>query len=180
MSALSAFALLFAAVTAGQVAPQQERPSTSGADAALVSELRALRESVERFLTANVRVQLLMGRLQLQEARIQTIGRQATDLDGQMLQLSRERDELTQQQSAMERMSRQAPDAEEREEFRRQAAALGGRVKQIEARLAALDRPRVRSAGARDRTEPLGRIQRPSGGTRAGIAAPVIPACGVA
>jgi chromosome segregation ATPase len=138
MSALSAFALLFAAVTAGQVAPQQERPSTSGADAALVSELRALRESVERFLTANVRVQLLMGRLQLQEARIQTIGRQATDLDGQMLQLSRERDELTQQQSAMERMSRQAPDAEEREEFRRQAAALGGRVKQIEARLAAL------------------------------------------
>lgn len=136
MSAVSAVAALLVALTTSQATPREAPSGASAADAAIVRELRALRESVERFMTANVRVQLLMGRLQLQEARIQTIARQATDLDAQVVQLTRERDEVTRQQSAMQRMSKQAPDAEEREEFRRQAVGFGEQLKHIEARLA--------------------------------------------
>lgn len=135
MSGVPALAILVAALTAAQSQPR-EAVTVPSAEPGVVRELRALRESVERFLAANVRVQLLMGRLQLQEARIQTIVRQASDLDTQMAQLTREREEVIRQRSAMERLSRQASDAQERDDASRQAGHLANVLKQIEARLA--------------------------------------------
>jgi chromosome segregation protein len=84
-----------AAVVAGVVATagfatlggQAERPASSELKA-LVEEVRALRLSIERTSTHTSQAQLLLGRVQLQENRLATLGRQyqearARSLDAQ-------------------------------------------------------------------------------------------------
>jgi len=56
---------------------QKTEPSSGTAD--LLSEVRGLRAELIQFATASIRVQLFMGRLQLQEHRIQTLSQQVVD-----------------------------------------------------------------------------------------------------
>src|SRR5258706_5080558 len=56
---------------------QKTEPSSGTAD--LLSEVRGLRAELSQFATASIRVQLFMGRLQLQEHRIQTLSQQVVD-----------------------------------------------------------------------------------------------------
>lgn len=124
--------LAVALVVAGQApAPQ---PDVALNSAAIVQELRALREAVEGVLATNVRVQLLMGRLQLQEARIQALVRQSTEIDAQIAGMGAERQALTHQQRAMEGASNEIADPEEREFAKQQLATLTERLKQLDAR----------------------------------------------
>src|SRR5690606_28974499 len=62
---------------------QAPLPQPAATDA-LVQEVRALREAVEQVLSASIRVQLMMGRLQLQEARIQALVRQEAELEARI------------------------------------------------------------------------------------------------
>ena len=125
-------ALVSAAVLGQQPAPQAD------STAALVQELRALRQVVEQMLAANVRVQLLMGRLQLQETRILSLARQSTDIEAQLAGLRQEKDGLAMQQKVFAFMPDKTEDPKEREEAKRQTEALAERLKEIDARYLAL------------------------------------------
>lgn len=121
-------------------APQTPAASPGAAvnSEAIVQELRALREAVEQVLATNVRVQLLMGRLQLQEARIQALVRQSTDIDSQVQGMAAERQALEQQRRMMEGVPNSTADPEEREFAKHQLATLTERLKQIDTRHATL------------------------------------------
>ncbi len=125
-------ALVSVAVLGQQPAAQPD------STAALVQELRALRVVVEQMLAANVRVQLLMGRLQLQETRILSLARQSTDIEGRLAGLRLEKDGLAMQQKVFAFMPDKTEDPKEREEAKRQTEALTERLKEIDARYLAL------------------------------------------
>ena len=132
MTGFIASALVSVAVLGQQPTPQAD------STAALVQELRALRLAVEQMLAANVRVQLLMGRLQLQETRIISLARQSTDIEAQLTGLRQEKDSLAMQQKVFAFMPGQTEDPKEREEAKRQTEAMAERLKEIDARYTAL------------------------------------------
>jgi hypothetical protein len=129
-SAAVAFAL------ASQAPGAQPEPAL--ASQAIVQELRALREAIEQVLATNVRVQLLLGRLQLQETRIQTLIRQSREIDSQIDGMASERDSLRQQQRTFERAATETTDPEEREFAKQQQTVLAERLKQLDSRHATL------------------------------------------
>ena len=102
MTAWIAALVLSVAITQQAPAPGTEPVHASEA---LVQEVRALRQAVEAVLATNVRVQLLMGRLQLQEARIQSLIQQNRDIDAQLGAITAQRDLFHQQQRMMVRTS---------------------------------------------------------------------------
>jgi chromosome segregation ATPase len=123
-------------VAAGTV---QGAPDAPGATTALVQELRALREAVESVLATNVRVQLLMGRLQLQEARIQALVRQSAEIDSQLAGMASERQAISEQVRVMEHASNEARiNADERDQAKQMLAGLSERLKELETRHASL------------------------------------------
>lgn len=127
--------LAVALALAGQNAAQRpDDPSSQ----AVVQELRLLREAVEQVLAASVRVQLLMGRLQLQEARIQALIRQGSEIDSQLAGMASERQALTNQRRMLEKIPEKSTDPEEREFASQQVGELTERLKQIESRHASL------------------------------------------
>ena len=69
---------------------------------ALVVEVRALRIALEQMTSAGPRVQLALGRLQLQEQRITTSIKRADDARTRLAQLHREQAELQQQLRSFE------------------------------------------------------------------------------
>jgi hypothetical protein len=64
---------------------------------ALLEEVRGLRTALEQMSTAGPRVQLALGRLQLQEARMNTTIKRADDARTRLAQLQREQVELQEQ-----------------------------------------------------------------------------------
>src|SRR5688500_6840635 len=67
---------------------------TPGILPALLEEVRGLRTALEQMSTAGPRVQLALGRLQLQEARMNTTIKRADDARTRLAQLQREQVEL--------------------------------------------------------------------------------------
>lgn len=128
--------LALALAIAGQTtAPRPDDPLSSQA---IVQEVRLLREAVEQVLATSVRVQLLMGRLQLQEARIQALIRQGSEIDSQLAGMASERQALTNQRRMLEQIPEKSTDPEEREFAGQQLAWMAERLKQIESRHASL------------------------------------------
>ena len=66
--------LIVRATTAGAQTPQQPNQDTLGA---LLVEVRGLRSAIEQMASVGPNIQLAMGRLQLQEQRINTLVRRA-------------------------------------------------------------------------------------------------------
>jgi chromosome segregation ATPase len=91
----------------------------------LLAEVRGLRAAMEQMASAGPRVQLAMGRLQLQEQRVTAALRKLDDLHGQRTDAEREvaqiRAQVAQAQDAMEHL---AADAPERQSFENQSRAL--------------------------------------------------------
>jgi hypothetical protein len=123
--------LAAALALAGQNPAPQPDPLSSQA---IVQELRLLREAVEAVLATNVRVQLLMGRLQLQEARIQSLVRQGTEIDSQLAGMEAERQALGNQRRMLEKVPDRSTDPSEREFAAQQLVSLAERLKQLESR----------------------------------------------
>jgi chromosome segregation ATPase len=69
--------LIVLATTAGGETPQQPNQDTLGA---LLVEVRGLRSAIEQMASVGPKIQLAMGRLQLQEQRINTLVRRADGL----------------------------------------------------------------------------------------------------
>lgn len=82
--------------------------------AALLVEVRGLRAAIEQMASAGPRVQLALGRLQLQEQRVNTLVRRLEEVRSRLAQAQKEFEGMTQRTSGLERMSREAPDPEDR------------------------------------------------------------------
>jgi tetrahydromethanopterin S-methyltransferase subunit G len=99
---------------------------TGNADvlASLLAEVRGLRAAIENLASAGPRVQLAIGRLQLQEQRVNTALRRLDDLHGRRMEVERElaqlRSELARGQEIVERTS----DPTERQGVEMQAKML--------------------------------------------------------
>jgi len=113
-------------------------PPPALATEALVQEVRALRQAVEEALAANVRVQLLMGRLQLQEARIQSLVRQGVEIDSQIQNMVWERQGLASQQKTIQAALEEMSDPRQDREVKQHLAMLTERIKHLDTRQAAL------------------------------------------
>ena len=96
---------------------------------AIVEELRLLREAVEQVLSTSLRVQMLMGRLQLQEARIQALVRQGAEIDSQLAGMEAERQSLANQRRMLEKVPERSTDPTERDFAVQQLAWLADRLK---------------------------------------------------
>jgi hypothetical protein len=105
--------------------------------AALLVEVRGLRAAMEQLAIAGPRVQLSMGRLQLQEQRIATLVRRLDSIRDRRLDTETE---LTNYKELLETMRREAPASPETErELKQLELAMG----QAKARQAALENEEI-------------------------------------
>jgi chromosome segregation ATPase len=114
--------------TSGQ--PSAQAPPAGAASDALLAEVRALRAELNQAAGASIRTQLLVGRLQLQEQRINTVAKQ---LDETRLLLSTFPSRLMPMQNQLKQLETEARDPSMTQD-RRQAIDLG--ITQMKARIA--------------------------------------------
>jgi hypothetical protein len=115
-----AVAVLFVAAVSPIVGQTETR-----ADAlpALLAEVRALRAAMEQMVSAGPRVQLAMGRLQLQEQRVNGMLRRLDEIRTGLASVDSETAEMTDQLARLEGLER-ADDADVRESAVAQARAI--------------------------------------------------------
>ena len=70
--------------------------------AALLTEVRGLRGAIEQMASSSARVQLAMGRLQIQEQRVNTLSRQLTDVRASLSAAERQQNQLEAQLADLE------------------------------------------------------------------------------
>ena len=125
----SVIVLVITGVFAGRaVQGQSAQPAPSlvegrqDMNTALLTEVRALRVAIEQMATAGARVQLIMGRLQMQEQRV---GDGVKRLDVVRLQLRAAEDNLARHQGELKRMENSSPsDPEQRRDLEGMINAL--------------------------------------------------------
>jgi hypothetical protein len=123
-----AFDAVFSVPARGQEPVRQDVMGT------LLVEVRALRGAIEQMTSATARVQLAVGRLQIQEQRFNTLSRQLFELRQALSAAEREQSEQAGRLADLEGVLPQTSDAGERQaiaaeigQFRRMVA--GGRSK---------------------------------------------------
>lgn len=111
---LCATAAAATAVTAGQA-----RPAASGQTdvlEALLTEVRGLRAAMEQMASAGPRVQLALGRLQLQEQRVNTLVRRLETVRGELATAQRDYDMAGARVRSLQRALRESADPAERKQ----------------------------------------------------------------
>jgi valyl-tRNA synthetase len=103
---------------------------------ALVAEVRALRLSYERNATATSQAQLLLGRVQLQENRLATLGRQYQEARTRLVDAQMAQSEVEKRFQFMTTASRTAEDAQERRALESQLADVKHELGRMQARTA--------------------------------------------
>src|SRR3990170_922749 len=82
--------------------PAPSRPESADIMPALLEDVRGLRNALEHMTSAGPRVQLALGRLQLQEQRMTTAVKRVDEVRARLGQLQREQAEMDQQLATME------------------------------------------------------------------------------
>lgn len=107
------------------------RPMVSGQEAAredvltsLLTEVRGLRVAIEQMASAGPRVQLAMGRLQLQEQRVNTLQRRLDDLRDQIAATERDTSAGQDRLASLEQVAQHTGDPAERDAAGAQAGML--------------------------------------------------------
>lgn len=90
---------------------------------ALLAEVRSLRVAMEQMASAGPRVQLALGRLQLQEQRVNTLVRRLESIRAQITEIERTRDTLLQRNQQFEAAVREEPASDERRRQEREQVA---------------------------------------------------------
>ena len=88
---MMAAALMTVAVVAGQARGQV--PSGTDLTTALLVEMRGLRAAIEQLASSNARIQLAIGRLQIQEQRVNALLRQQTEVRQRLADAERQQNE---------------------------------------------------------------------------------------
>lgn len=116
-------------------------PSLASAQAAraddpireLLSEVKLLRQALERASTVGTRIQLLVARVQLQEQRIGDLSRRLDGVRAELRDVERESNALAPQVAAMQETA-QAEDLHERRAAEQAAAMLNSQAEALERR----------------------------------------------
>lgn len=116
-------------------------PSLASAQAAraddpireLLSEVKLLRQALERASTVGTRIQLLVARVQLQEQRIGDLSRRLDSVRAELRDVERESNALAPQVAAMQETA-QAEDLHERRAAEQAAAMLNSQAEALERR----------------------------------------------
>lgn len=111
---LAGMAAAATGVAAGQVHPPASGPTD--VLGALLTEVRALRTAMEQMAAAGPRVQLALGRLQLQEQRVNTLVRRLETVRSEAVAAQREYDEASARVRALQRAIRESADPAERKQ----------------------------------------------------------------
>lgn len=111
----TAVAILITLGAYGAVRAQPQRVESNQSDpptmTQLLQEVRALRLAIERSTVAGTRAQLLLGRLQMQEARLATLGHQVQEARSRLLEIQRNRENTMSQIKQMtDAVDRATPD----------------------------------------------------------------------
>jgi chromosome segregation ATPase len=99
----------------------------------LLSEVKLLRQALERASTVGTRIQLLVARVQLQEQRIGDLSRRLNDVRAELRDVDREAAVLQPQVAAMQEAT-QAEDPQERRAAEEAAGMLSSQVETLERR----------------------------------------------
>jgi uncharacterized coiled-coil protein SlyX len=99
----------------------------------LLSEVKLLRQAVERAATVGTRIQLLVARVQLQEQRIGELSRRLDSVRAELRDVEREVTALAPQVASMQEAA-QAEDPNERRAAEQAAAMLNSQLETLERR----------------------------------------------
>jgi hypothetical protein len=106
---------VIAAIGGVMQAQATRAPVDASTQDALLAEIRGLRQDINQIISTNIRTQLLVGRLQLQEQRVFTVGRQLLEVQAMLATV---RSELAQDEARVKRseeaVARTADSAEQR------------------------------------------------------------------
>ena len=110
-------AILVSAAALGGPRNSEAQVASSSPDvlSALLVEVRGLRSAMEQMASAGPRVQLALGRLQLQEQRVNTLARRLEDARTSLAQVKSGLEDLTLRMNENERLSRESSDPEVRQ-----------------------------------------------------------------
>ena len=117
-----------AAIVAVIAVTRPRAQEQSGVLPALLVEVRGLRAAIEQMASAGPRVQLALGRLQLQEQRLNTL---IMKLDATREKLANSQRQASQHQwqlTRLEAAAKEAPNAEEREQANHMLTVLKGEI----------------------------------------------------
>jgi hypothetical protein len=133
--------LLVSAAVAGHAAGVLAQGAAAPPDviSALLVEVRGLRAAMEQMASAGPRVQLALGRLQLQEQRVNTLVRRLEEIKARLPSAQLQLAEAGEQLNRFEKLARDAPDPALRREaeemlqnFKRQTGYAGQEVQRLQ------------------------------------------------
>ena len=109
---LATVVVLISTASLGAARSGQAPPATTSPDtiAALLVEVRGLRAAMEQMAAAGPRVQLALGRLQLQEQRINTLVRRLEEVRAALAPARRKLQESSERTETFEKMLTKLPD----------------------------------------------------------------------
>ncbi len=119
--ALAIAVLVVAAGWDGTVAGRARAGQEQDLTAALLVEVRGLRQAMERMASAGPRIQLALGRLQLQEQRVNTMLRRHDDIKAQIAATETQIGQVRDSQSRLDQELRRATSPDVREQFEQEA-----------------------------------------------------------
>jgi len=114
--------------------PLAAQPQAADPIRELLVEVRLLRRTLERAATTGARIQLLVGRVQLQEQRISDVSRTLDGARSELRDLDRGIDALGRQLTSFEETAANSVDAAERRAAEQQAALVKGQLSGMERR----------------------------------------------
>jgi predicted nucleic acid-binding Zn-ribbon protein len=106
--------VIVAAAAVGSVVGRAQPKEAPDVLAALLIEVRGLRAAMEQMASSGPRVQLALGRLQLQEQRVNGLVRRLTEVRSDVSQTQKALEAAEQQIKALDQAAREAADADER------------------------------------------------------------------
>ena len=131
-----ALAAIVALLAGGGVvlwAQTSPRPGVDASMTALVAEVRALREVVERSSLITAQSQLVLGRLQLQEGRLATLGRQLTEARQHVQEAVQRENEVMRGIEQLQATIERGPSPEQREEATAVMPSMRRQLKELQA-----------------------------------------------
>jgi chromosome segregation ATPase len=135
MTTAIATAMLLATAGFATLSGQPERPKDDDVKA-LLAEVRALRLTIERAAAQGNQAQLLLGRVQLQENRLATLGRQYDEARRKVLDAQQDEGKMEQALQQTSSHLRNAVPSEEREALERQVPEMKAELGRLQARTA--------------------------------------------
>jgi len=130
--------------------PASGQGTTTNSDvlAALLTEVRGLRAAMELMASAGLRVQLVMGRLQLQEQRVTTMLRRLDDVRDRVLREEHDVARMQQDLTRMQNATQHVIDPKERQAIEEQSGELKGHLARAQMQLQRLRTEQADIAGS--------------------------------